>query len=288
MNKPAVTVICLCYNHSRFVSEAVFSVLNQTYSNIQLIVVDDASTDASAAIIKKLQTDHPSIETLFIESNVGSCKAFNKALQRAKGDYLIDLSADDVLLPHRVEEGVRVLTEAGPSFGAQFTDAEYIDEAGKHLSFHSDKFPHNTIPQGDIYKDFIERYFICPPTVMFTRALIDSLNGYDEELSYEDFDLYIRSSRNFGYIYTPAVLVKRRITIKALSGEQFKFFSRHSYSTYRVCKKIVMLNKNREEQRALSGRILYEMRLNMRLFNFILVIKYAVLWFKNNKMIYGR
>lgn len=286
MDKPLVTVICLCYNHSRFVSEAVLSVLNQTYSAIQLIVVDDASTDDSATVIKKLHVEYPSFEILLNEQNIGSCKTFNRALQLAKGDYLIDLSADDVLLPHRVEEGVRALTEAAPTVGAQFTDAEYIDEAGAHLYFHSDKFPHNTIPQGNIYKDFIERYFICPPTVMFSKALIDNLNGYDEELSYEDFDLYIRSSRIFHYTYTPSVLVKKRVSSEALSGKQFKLFSRYSYSTYKVCEKILRLNENVAEQQALANRIWYEIRLNLRLLNFYSVLKYAVLWFKNRRMEY--
>jgi glycosyltransferase involved in cell wall biosynthesis len=286
MSQPLVTVICLCYNHSRFVKEAVESVLNQTYKSIQLIVVDDASTDDSATVIKKLHAEHPSLEILLNEQNLGSCKAFNRALQLAKGDYLIDLSADDVLLSNRVEEGVRVLTEAGPIYGAQFTDAEYIDEAGAHLSFHSDKYPHSTIPQGDIYRNFIERYFICPPTVMFTRTLIEELNGYDEELSYEDFDLYIRSSRKFNYIYTHVVLVKRRITAKALSDKQFKLFSTHSLTTYKVCEKILSLNRNATEQAALSARIFYELKLSIRLLNLHLVVKYFLLWIRNNKIKY--
>lgn len=286
MTSPLVTVICLCYNHARFVKEAILSVLNQSYPAIQLIVVDDASTDDSVTVIKKLQTEHPPFETLFIENNIGSCRAFNRALQLAKGDYLIDLSADDVLMPNRVEEGVRILMEAGVDYGAQFSDAEIIDELGKHMGFHSDKFPHDTIPQGNIYKEFINRYFICPPSVMFTRTLMDEVNGYDEDLLYEDFDLYIRSSRKFKYIYTPSVLVKRRITANALSANQFTFFSRHSKSTFKVCEKILTLNRNSAEQHALASRIQYEIKLNLRLLNFSVVIKFIELWFKNKRSMY--
>ena len=288
MNQSLVTVICLCYNHGRFVGEAIKSVLNQTYSAIQLIVLDDASIDDSATVIRNFYADHPFFEILLNEQNIGSCKSFNKALKLAKGDYIIDLSADDVLLPNRVEEGVRILTDAGLEYGAQFSDAEYIDEYGRDLYFHSSKFPHSSIPQGDIYKDFIERYFICPPTVMFTRSLIESVNGYDEDLSYEDFDIYIRSSRYFKYTYIPSVLVKRRITSTALSNKQFRLFNKHSYSTYKVCEKILMLNKNSLEQRALENRINYEIKLNLRLLNFNIVLKYAALWLKNRRMAFNK
>src|SRR6185436_18882244 len=108
MPSPTVTVICLCYNHARFVEEAIESVLNQSYANIQLIVVDDASTDKSAEVIKQLINKHSSIEFLPLQTNLGNCKAFNQGLARAKGEYVIDLAADDVLLPTRIETGVQV------------------------------------------------------------------------------------------------------------------------------------------------------------------------------------
>jgi glycosyltransferase involved in cell wall biosynthesis len=286
MTEPLVTVVCLCFNHQRFVRESIASVLNQSYKNIQLIVVDDASTDESALAIKQMCAEYASIELVLNEKNVGSCKAFNSALKLAKGDFLIDLSADDILLPNRVEEGVRILIEAGDDYGAQFGDAEIIDESGKQTGFHSDKFPHGTVPQGDIYKEFINRYFICPPSVMFTRALMNEVNGYDENLSYEDFDIYIRSSRKFNYIYTPSVLVKRRITSNALSTNQFKIFSKHSESTFKVCEKILALNKNRVEQQALGNRIQYEIKLNLRLLNLSVVLKFMRLWLRNNRMVF--
>ena len=281
MPTPLVTVICLCYNHSKFVREAIESVLAQTYPSVQLLVVDDASTDGSTVIIRQLIEQHPAIEFIPLMQNVGNCKAFNKAFALAKGEYLIDLAADDVLLPERIALGVTALQQAGGNYGVHFSDAAWIDEAGKHLYFHSDRFPHITIPQGDIYKELISRYFICPPTVIFTREVINSLGGYDESLTYEDFDFWIRSSRKFKYTYSPTVLVKKRASENALAKEQFVQFSKHSRTTFKVCEKILMLNKTLEEQKALSGRILYEIKLNLRLLNFRTVIRYFFLWLKH-------
>lgn len=286
MPTPLVTVICLCYNHSKFVQEAIESVLTQTYPFVQLIVVDDASTDESATIIRQLVVQHPAIEFLSLPQNLGNCKAFNKGLSLAKGEYIIDFAADDVLLPNRIDAGVKTLQNAGPDYGVHFSDAEWIDEAGKHLYFHSDRFPHITIPQGDVYKELISRYFICPPTMMFTQEVINSLGGYDESLTYEDFDFWIRSSRKFNYVYAPQVLVKKRLTSTAMANRQFKLLNKHSRTTFRVCKKIMELNRSNDEQRALNQRIYYEIKLNIRLLNLRVAFDFLLLWLSNSRLTY--
>lgn len=281
MSLPAVTVICLCYNQARFVKEAILSVLNQTYPHIQLILVDDASTDNSVAVIQEILAEYPVIQFLPLSVNSGNCKAFNEALLLATGEYIIDLAADDLLLPDRVQKGVAALTEARNSFGVNFTDADWIDEGGALLYRHSDRFPHHTIPQGSIYRNLIQRFFICSPTMMFKREVIDSLGGYDEDLAYEDFDFWIRSSRNFNYCYTPEVLVKKRKVRNSMSQKQFRLFSPQLRSTFKVCEKILALNRSAEEQKALANRILYEIRVCLRLLHFSLAIRYARLYVRN-------
>lgn len=286
MNAPLVSVICLCYNQKRFVREAVESVINQSYSNVQVIVVDDFSADGSQETINELKIQYPQLEVLLLKENVRNCSAFNKGLALAKGEYLVDLAADDVLLPDRIKKGVEALQTAGDEYGVHFSDAELIDEQGSFVSFHSDKYPHVTIPQGDIYEDVIQRYFICPPTIMFRKSVMDALNGYDETLAYEDFDFWIRSSRKFKYTYTPEPLVKKRLVKHSLGSTQQKFFNRHAASTYRVCKKILDLNRSTKEQQALSKRIWYEVRTNLRLLNIWLAIKYFSLLISNKQKRY--
>ncbi len=286
MEMPLVSVICLCYNHERFVEEAIRSVLNQTHKNIQLIVVDDASTDNSVNVIRSLVGSNPPIKFLALTENIGNCKAFNRGLALAKGSFIIDLAADDVLLPNRVEVGIQKLLERGERFGVHFSDAEIIDAYGVHLYNHSDRFPHETIPQGDVYKQIVERYFICPPTVMFTRQVAEVLGGYDESLSYEDFDFWVRSSRAFQYVYSPEVLVKKRVFKNSLGAKQFTLFSSHSKSTLIVCEKIFRLNNTTEEQAALHNRIRYEIRLNLRLLNWLTAIKFFGLMIRNKRKKY--
>ncbi|HYG03203.1 MAG TPA: glycosyltransferase [Chryseosolibacter sp.] len=277
MSSPLVSVICLCYNQRDFVEEAIDSVLNQSYKNIELIVVDDASTDDSKKVINEIVQKNPTIRFLSLDTNLGNCKAFNKGLSLTKGDYVIDLAADDVLEQGRIQKGIDAFASHDKIFGVHFSDALWIDEAGAERWRHSSKYPHETIPQGDIYLDLITRFFICPPSMMFKREVIDELNGYDESLAYEDFDFWIRSSRKFHYCYSPVVLVKKRVVFNSLSSKQFQKNSNQLRSTYHVCRKILALNKNKAEQQALTKRIIYEISVCARLFAFGLTLAYAKL-----------
>lgn len=257
---PLVSVIAVCYNHERFVKDALTSVVEQTYQNVELIVVDDASTDNSVTIIQEFLANHPTTKFIHLQHNRGNCAAFNAGLAVAQGDFVIDLSADDMLLPERVVIGVKEFQERDETWGVQYADARLIDENGKPTGYHSDKYPHRSVPQGDVYAELVERYFVCSPTMMMRSAVLRKLNGYDETLAYEDFDFWIRSSRSFKYFYTPQALVLRRLVKGSMSERQFKKGSAQQESTYKVCEKVVSLNRTDEERKALVNRIGYELR----------------------------
>lgn len=277
MNTPLVSVICLCHNQRAFVEAAIKSALTQTYRNVELIVVDDASTDGSKEEIQKILSGE-SIQFINIEKNVGNCAAFNLGYRKSKGTYLIDLAADDVLLPKRIEEGVNDFINAPSGAGVHFSDAFIINEKGAVINTH---YPRNAdgklkaeIPKGDIYRNLIRKYFICPPTMMFKRSVLDELNGYDESLVYEDFDFWIRSSRRFEYLFNPAPLVKRRIVKNSDSHVQFSLRTKHAFSTYKICRKIYELNANKEEDKALIRRCRYEIKQCAKTINLSLIPKY--------------
>ena len=276
-HSPLVTVICICYNHQHYVIEALESVIHQTYKPIEIIVVDDASQDQSAEVIRVFCNNHPAIKFLEFKTNVGNCKAFNRALGLARGEFIIDLAADDILLPQRVEDGVRALLAKGEDVGVHFTNAEGVDQHGNHLWFHTDKISMKEIPQGDVYKELISHYFVCSPTTMFRRSVMDALGGYDESLAFEDFDFWVRSSRLFKYCYTDKVLMKKRILPKSKSQTQYKWGSPQMRSIFIVCNKIFYMNKSRQEMHALKKRIYYELRQAMLTGNIKLVIDYFML-----------
>jgi len=267
---PVVTVICICYNHARFVEEAIRSVLDQSYKNIELIVVDDGSTDNSVDVIRST-----GVRLIALQQNKGYCTAFNEAWKISKGEFIIDLAGDDILTANRIELGVKEFSLRDESFGVQFGDALYITEDSKKISLHSDRFPKPA--EGNIYPDLVKRYFICAASMMSRRSVLTMLDGYDETLAYEDFDFWIRSSRHFKYFYTSEVLVLKRIVKGSMSERQFERGSVQQLSTYKVCEKILTLNKSVEENKALKERVWYEVRQSLLRMEFGLMLKYGSL-----------
>ena len=280
INNPLVSVLCLSYNQKKFVEEAIQSVFNQTYPFIQLIVLDDGSSDGSAQTITRFLGDTASVVFLINETNQGYTKSLNKALSYATGEFIVDLAADDILMPTRVEEGVSALIKAGTKFGVNFSDAEIIAEDGHFVGVHSEKYPHQSIPQGDVYKDIVRRYFICPPTMLFRKSVIDRLGGYDDSLAFEDFDFLVRAARDFHFCYTPKPLVRRRLVDQSMSQKQFRKGDPQRVSTFRVCEKINKMNKTIEEVEALKKRIRYEFLLSVKLGDFSLAVKFVWLYFR--------
>jgi glycosyltransferase involved in cell wall biosynthesis len=271
---PLVSVICLCYNHARFVEEAIQSVLAQTYTNIQVIVVDDASSDNSVAVIRDViyRSGRTDIQFLPLSENIGNCRAFNQGLALAKGEYIIDLATDDYIVPERIERQVKFFSSLDESYGVIFSDAIYVNEDGKFLYHHFEELQRKrlvyTIPRGDVFKDLLTTYFISSPAMMTRKKVFDTLNGYDEELAYEDFDFWVRSSRLYKYNYTDEKLTVVRKSARSMSTGWYKIGDRQLHSTYLVCRKAQKLIRTLEERNALISRVRYELRQSILSENF--------------------
>lgn len=272
-DKPLISIICLCHNHESYVHESISSVFDQKYKNIELIVVDDGSNDQSKRVIKET-IENTDIQFIDIHETIGNCKAFNLGWKASKGEYIIDLSADDLLLPERVTLGLETFEKS--QIGVEFCNVQNINAAGSSLGHH---FTSDQVQEGDLYETLIQKYFICPPGMMIKREVFEYLDGYDETLSFEDFDFWIRSSRKYAYGYTDEILVKKRIISGSHSANQFKFWSTHQRSTLKVCQKIKVLNRSKTEKAALQRRCLYEIKQCMRQGNFHLIPSFLRLVF---------
>ncbi len=280
-----VAVICLCYNHTSYVAEALQSVLNQTYHDWELIIVDDASVDDSVEKIQEFveANNSFSIQTVFSSTNDGNCKSFNKALAHTNADYIIDLAADDILLPDRLASAVESM-EVNDNIALNFSNAHYISETGKVLYPH---YPVNSsgnskveVPQGDVFTEIIKRYFICSPTMVYRASYLKQLGGYDENLAYEDFDIKIRMARDYPFSYTDKILVSKRIVKTSMSENQYKRNNRQLDSTLQICFKIYLLLQNKNERNALLRRVAFEGRQSFFNGRMLLFLKFSSLWVK--------
>jgi glycosyltransferase involved in cell wall biosynthesis len=269
----------LCYNHEDFVVATLNSVNNQSYKNIELIIIDDCSQDSSVEKIRtwiatvQQKIAEQNIRFIALSENIGNCKAFNMALKLAKGKYVIDLATDDILLPQCIEKQVLQFEQLTENYAVVFANAIYIDKNSNTL--HKHHKTNEIVADGDIYAKIVAHSFICTPTMMMRKTVLDALQGYDESLSYEDFDFWIRSSRNYLYSYIDEIIVQKRILKQSL-GTQFytKNAYKHLESTLRVCHKIAILNRNSLENKALAHRIRYHIRLCCYTNNYSLVSDY--------------
>ncbi|MDO6389713.1 glycosyltransferase [Pontibacter sp. BT731] len=261
---PLVSVICLCYNHERFISEALDSVLAQTYPNLEIIIMDDCSTDNSVRIIREYVRKYPQLTFLSTGTNQGNTRAFNLAWRASKGAYIIDFATDDVLLPERVAQQVAAFAKLDATYGVVYSDAEYIDDEGRHMRYHYKRNKAGEVisfaPSGDIFHHLLGRYFICPPTMMMRRQVFEDLQGYDKTLAYEDFDFWVRSSRRYKYFFLDAITTKRRLHAHSLSQQLYKPGDKQLNSTVLVCEKAAKLVESPEECQAMTHRLQYEAR----------------------------
>ena len=283
-NFPLVSVICLCYNHEEYVVEALNSVINQAYPNIELLIADDFSSDNSVSVIKSWLESHPDITFITNKTNLGNTKTFNTLAKIATGEYIIDLAADDILLPNCVEKQVTTFQNSGyKKLGIVYGNLIEIEGNGNFLRNY---YTNEDEPKsGDIYKMVIGRTTqICSVSSMIKKSVLEKLDFYDENLDYEDLDLWIRVSRNFEFEYIPEVLTKKRVLSNSLSSHfLFKNNSKTkklNTSTLKILIKAYKLNQSKEEHKALLGRIRFEMYKFIKARNFILLFKLLVLEIK--------
>ncbi|MCA8830716.1 glycosyltransferase [Hymenobacter pini] len=265
---PLVTIVALCHNHARFLETALDSVLAQTYSNLEVFLVDDASTDDSAVILRRYAAAHPSWHLRLLPRNVGNCQAFNSALREARGEFIIDFATDDVLLPERVAQQVAAFAAAGPRCGMVYSDAELIDEAGRFVRYHFRRDAqgqlHPRPASGLVFAEVLARYFISAPTMLMRRATLEQLGGYDETLAYEDFDFWVRASREWEFQFLDKVTTQKRLHPQSMSSKGYRPHDPYLRSTIRVCRKAQALCRTPAERAALAVRVRWELRQAVR------------------------
>ncbi|WP_345235859.1 glycosyltransferase family A protein [Hymenobacter saemangeumensis] len=265
---PLVTIVALCHNHAPFLRPALDSLLAQEYPKLEVWLVDDASTDGSQAILREYAAAQPQWHTLFLPENVGNCRAFNAAFRQSRGEYLIDFATDDVLLPGRVSQQVAAMQTADARVGVLYTNCELIDEAGQSLGLHHRPDGRGGLlpppASGWVFADVLRRYFISTPTMLMRRACLQELGGYDEQLSYEDFDFWVRASRRWQFLYLDEVTTQKRKHPRSMSARAYRRHDPYLASTIVVCEKALALCRSPEERQALAVRLRWELRQALR------------------------
>jgi glycosyltransferase involved in cell wall biosynthesis len=188
LSMPLVSVIIPCYNQDYYLGEAIESVLAQSYANFEIVIVDDGSIDKTSEVA----ASYPDVQCIRQE-NQGLAAARNTGLRMGRGDYLVFLDADDLLVPQALEAGLKCL-EAHPACAFVSGHYRYINADGSFLNEH----PQEQVGE-DYYLALLQGNYIgMHATVMYRRAALETIGGFDPALpACEDYDLYLRLARKF-------------------------------------------------------------------------------------------
>ena len=197
---PLVSIVIPAYNLSRYLAEAIESVLNQDYRNIELIVLDDGSTDDTKCVLEKYN------ERFYWESqqNMGQANTLNKGLRMSKGEILAFLSADDILFPNAVSTSVNGFLN-NPDAVLTYCDFNLIDPDSSTIR-------RVRTPEYD-YREMLAK-LICPPGpgAFFRRADFESAGRWDSSLKQTmDYDLWLRLGLQGRFLRIPEVLAGYRV-----------------------------------------------------------------------------
>ena len=203
-NKPTISVIVPTFNRACIITKTIESVINQTYQDIEIIVVDDCSTDNTEEIIKELQKHDKRIRYIRHKENKGAGTARNTGIEEAKGIYIALQDSDDEWLPEKLEKQMQVFETVSADVGVVYSGAWRIKNNEKtYIPFYRIKQK-----QGDIHKELLRENFIITPSLLIKRMCFAKVGFFEESLSYfEDWEFLIRVAKYFNFRYVDEPLL---------------------------------------------------------------------------------
>ncbi len=225
----SVSVVIATFNHARFLPAALDSALAQTLAGVEVIVVDDGSTDDTPAVLSRYARRVRVIR----QANRGLAAARNAGLAVARGTYVSFLDADDVVMPTKLAEQMALLEAAAPTVGWTYCDVLIETVATGHEMRASERFGYGGRSlDGWLFPELIHGNFIPAIAPLIRRAALDSAGGgfNDRLTALEDWDLWLRLSLVAEARYSPAVLVRYRVHPGGMSEDR----SRMDRNRFRV------------------------------------------------------
>lgn len=213
MPNPLVSVVICTYNGERYLEQTVESVLTQTHGNLEILIVDDGSTDGTPALVAALAANHPRIRPFF-RTNHGLPAARSFAFENAKGDWIAIIDQDDLCYPARLARQIEVSNE-NPSAELIFCNTHFIDENDKVIGDHLSKFslPERFIPKGLAGNLLLQvGCFIDSEAFFMKRDAALAIGRLDDSLCYAcDYEYFVRVGFAVDFAYTNDVLAAWRI-----------------------------------------------------------------------------
>lgn len=212
-SNPDVSVVMPVYNSARYLPLAIESILNQTYRNFELIIVDDGSTDSSYRLISKKAEKDKRIIILRNKTNIGICQSLNKGLKQARGKYIARMDGDDWSYPDRLETQLTFMK----SHADVVLCGSAIEVCDENLKVKNQRrYP---LKDNKIREKILRLNPFAHPAVMYLKEAVIKAGGYNEKLILvEDYDLYFRLGNIGKFANLSDTLLKLRLRKDSISN----------------------------------------------------------------------
>ena len=198
---PEVTVVIPTYNRERFVGRAIRSALAQTYSDIEVVVVDDGSTDDTQIQVESLAQADVRVRYLRHETNRGAQAARNTGIRAARGKYVALLDSDDEWLPEKLELQMSLFSQGGDHLGVVYASYWRVPSDGAPSIEHLATF------RGDVYRTALAQWIADTDTLVIRKDILEQAGLCDESIrAYQEWDLCIRLARYAEFDFVPQPL----------------------------------------------------------------------------------
>lgn len=210
---PTISIIALCYNQSNFVEQTLESIYNLNYPKLEVIIIDDCSTDSSSNVILNwIKNKNINWKFKINTYNIGVSKNLNWAIGHISGKYVKMISCDDILLPDSISILYNFIESCSEEVVVVFGDMKIIDINSDIISksYLNDIGFSEFMLQGDLFTNLAKSCFIPAPATLFRVSLFKEFN-FDESLIFEDWNLWLNISKKYkiGFIDKPIVLYRR-------------------------------------------------------------------------------
>jgi len=203
---PRVSILLTCFNHRAFIEQAVEGIRSQTYRDLEVIAIDDGSTDGT----REWLSEQPDITLVFNPNNIGTYATLNVGLEKATGEFIAVLNDDDVWLPDKLDRQVAMMDER-LSVGLVHTGGHFIDGAGAKQEGNPLGFRFPTFETGDLLLGLVYENKIIASAALARRACFERLGGFDESyFGSGDWQMWYRIAEEYevGFVNEPLTLYR--------------------------------------------------------------------------------
>ena len=216
MNHPKVSIIIPTYNRADLLPRTIGSVLNQTFRNFELIVVDDGSTDNTREVVKKFEEKDLRVKYIWQENSGGPAKPKNTGIKVAKGKFIAFLDDDDEWLPEKLEKQIKLFRNTSNNLAFVGCNILVIEEEKNKII---KRVKMSNYSKGVFFKKLLEGNFIfTSSSVLIKKEVLDKVGFFDTNLKYaDDWDLWVRVSEHFSFSFVPEYLLKYYLHQKGIT-----------------------------------------------------------------------